>query len=103
MSVLVVVTPEAERQILALDAWWRANRTAAPGLFTEELAAAFEILAEAPQIGRRFRHSTISDVRRILLRTTRNHIYYKIHKGSAVVLAVWSAVRGTGPGLADSK
>lgn len=75
MTALVLLTPEAEAQIRTIDAWWRANRSAAPGLFTEELAAAFELLATAPQLGRAYRHPTVPGVRRVLLRATRHHVY----------------------------
>lgn len=99
MTVRIVVTPEAEEQARTIDTWWRNARPAAPGLFTEELAAAFALLGDAPEAGRRYPHPTLSDVRRILLRSSRYHVFYRIHQNDAVVLAVWSAVRGVGPKL----
>ena len=45
MDVLIV--SEAELQIRTIDDWWRAHRSAAPALFTEELAAAIELIASA--------------------------------------------------------
>lgn len=99
MTVRIVVTPEAEEQVRAIDTWWRNERPAAPGLFSEELAAAFALLGDAPQAGRRYPHATVSDVRRVLLRACRYHVYYRLHENDAVVLAVWSAVRGVGPEL----
>jgi hypothetical protein len=44
VSVTVVTTPEADEQIHVIDSWWRANRSAAPDLFTEELANCFNLL-----------------------------------------------------------
>ena len=41
MSRRLIVAPEAEAQIDAIDAWWRSNRPASPDLFAQELAAAF--------------------------------------------------------------
>ncbi|MBI3856832.1 MAG: type II toxin-antitoxin system RelE/ParE family toxin [Planctomycetes bacterium] len=99
MTVRIVVTPEAEEQARTIDTWWRKERPAAPGLFTEELAAAFALLGDAPQAGRRYPHPTMSDVRRILLRSSRYHVYYRLHENDVVVLAVWSGVRGSGPEL----
>jgi plasmid stabilization system protein ParE len=99
MTVRIVVTPEAEEQARAIDTWWRKERPAAPGLFTEELAAAFALLGDAPEAGRRYPHSTVSDVRRILLRSSRYHVYYRLLENEVVVLAVWSGVRGAGPEL----
>ena len=34
-----IASPDAEAQIEAIDAWWRANRPAARDLFRGELAA----------------------------------------------------------------
>jgi plasmid stabilization system protein ParE len=99
MTVRIVVTPEAEEQARTIDTWWRHERPAAPGLFTEELAAAFALLGHAPEAGRRYPHPTVSDVRRVLLRSTRYHVYYKLRENEVVVLAIWSGVRGTGPEL----
>jgi hypothetical protein len=36
--------PEADAQIREIENWWRRNRTASPDLFTNELAATFDIL-----------------------------------------------------------
>ena len=52
----VVVVPDAELQIRTIDGSWRENRLASPALFAEELAAALELIAGAPRIGRRRRH-----------------------------------------------
>jgi hypothetical protein len=38
-------------------------------------------------------------VRRVLLRSTRQHIDYEVRKDTVTVLAIWSAIRGRGPGL----
>ena len=99
MTARIVVTAEAEQQARTIDTWWRQERPAAPGLFTEELAAAFALLGDAPEAGRRYPHPTVSDVRRILLRSTRYHVYYRLQENDVVVLAVWSGVRGSGPEL----
>jgi plasmid stabilization system protein ParE len=99
MAARIVVTPEAEEQVRTIDSWWRRERPAAPHLFTEELSAAFALLAGAPQAGRRYPHPAITDVRRILLRSSRYQVYYRVHDEDVIVLAVWSAVRGSGPEL----
>jgi len=99
MTARIVVTPEAEYHARTIDLWWRQERPAAPSLFTEELAAAFALLGDAPEAGRRYPHPTVSDVRRILLRSTRFHVYYRLHENEVIVLAVWSGVRGVGPEL----
>jgi len=48
----VIVVPGAEAQIRTIDDWWRENRTAAPELFVQELAAAVALIQSSPQIGR---------------------------------------------------
>lgn len=95
----VEIVPDAELQIRTIDGWWRENRLAAPSLFTEELAAAIELVANAPRIGRRRRHPAVPGLRRVLLRATRYHLYYApAEDGDRLfVLAVWSALRGKGP------
>lgn len=97
----VVVVPDAEQQIRSIDGWWRENRLASPALFAEELAAAMELIATAPRIGRRRRHRKIPGLRRVLMRATRYHVYYAPSADGyrIYVLAVWSAMRGRGPSL----
>lgn len=95
----VIVLPEAEQQIRTIEDWWRENRPAAPALFTEELASAIELIARVPRFGRRCRHRAVSELRRVLLRATRYHVYYATSDDvqRIYVLAVWSAVRGSPP------
>jgi plasmid stabilization system protein ParE len=97
----VVVVPDAELQIRTIDGWWRENRLASPALFAEELAAAIELIAGAPRIGRRRKHSEIPELRRVLMRATRYHVYYApAADGQRIfVLAVWSAMGGRGPSI----
>jgi plasmid stabilization system protein ParE len=100
VSKPVFTTPEADLQIMEMDAWWRANRDKAPNLFEEELALAFEMIGAAPGVGKRYPHPGAA-VRRVLMRSTRNHVYYVEWDDRVVVVAVWGAVKGSGPDLAD--
>jgi plasmid stabilization system protein ParE len=95
----VIVVPEADAQIHAIDAWWRENRPAAPALFAEELAADLEVIAGAPRIGRRRIHGGVPGLRRVLMRSTRYHLYYAPSDDGLrlFVLALWSALRGRMP------
>jgi len=95
----VSVTPEAEGQVRAIDAWWRSERPQAPDLFIEELAEAFEMVRHFAGAGQRVPHGGVSGVRRVLLRASRFHVYYVEAAEHVEVLAVWSAVRGRGPSL----
>lgn len=99
MTVHLLIPPEVEKQILTIDNWWRENRPSARGLFAEELAAGFELLKSAPQVGRRYPHPTVKRVRRLLLRSSRYHIYYTSGEDVLIILSVWNAIRGTGPDL----
>lgn len=96
----VLIAPEADQQIRAIDDWWRENRLECPDLFAQELAAAIALIETWPLVGRRRRHRGVPGLRRVLLRTTRYHIYYvAVNESRLFVLAVWSAVRGRGPRL----
>ena len=99
MSLSVRTTPEADDQIREADSWWRANRAASPNLFADELAGSFDIIANTPNIGRLYRHSPVPGTRRVLLKSTRYHVYYAPHVDDVRVLAVWHARRGLGPPL----
>jgi len=99
VSLAVRTTPEADAQIRAIDSWWRTNRSAAPDLFLIELSDSFELLADAPQLGRLYRRSPVRQVRRLLLKATRYHVYYITATNEVQVLAVWHAQRGVGPPL----
>jgi plasmid stabilization system protein ParE len=99
MSAKVVTSPQADDDIRAIDTWWRENRPAARGLFSEELTEAMVLLAASPEMGRAYRDSGVARVQRLILRATRYHVYYVTDGELVTVLAVWSAVRGRGPRL----
>jgi plasmid stabilization system protein ParE len=89
----VVLTRRAERQIESIDTWWEANRPAAPLLFERELKSTLELVAVSPRIGTPTRSSRLPGVRRVLMRRTRYHVYYRAERGVLVVIAVWYAKR----------
>ena len=99
MNLPVRTTPEADAQVRAIDDWWRENRPSSPDLFLEELSESFDMLGDAPRIGRAYRQSPIPGTRRLLLNRTRYHVYYIPRPGEVTVLAVWHAQRGVGPPL----
>lgn len=55
-------------------------------------------LRAAPGIGKRYTHPR-AEVRRYLMRATRNHVYYVDRDDHVLVIAVWGAVTGSGPDL----
>lgn len=99
MRRTVVTTPEAEADALFIDSWWQVNRPAAPGLFLEELADVFSLLADMAGVGQRWPHPEVPDVRRLILRATRHHVYYVTTDDLVIVLAVWGAPRRGSPTL----
>lgn len=102
MSRRVIVSPEAEANVNAIDTWWRSNRKAAPNLFAEELGEVIELLELAPEVGRRYPHPEVRGVRRVPLRATRHHVYYVTAEDSVVILAVWGSIKGSGPKLSST-
>jgi len=95
------VSPRAERQIRAAAKWWRAHRTAAPALLTQELESAYALIEELPFAGERVPHPMIVGLRRILLGRTQYHLYYVVSEEERTldVLSLWHASRGKGPPL----
>jgi len=98
----VVVSPEADAQVRLVHRWWQEHRGSAPDLFAQELANAIATLEAAPSAGHRAPHPEVKGLRRILLRATHYHVYYVFDDDVVVVLAVWSAVMGSGPNLRRS-
>jgi len=91
VKVRLSTTRQADDQAIAAHDWWRTHRFAAPDLFRRELAAAFDLLANAPDVGKRYKHRGVPGLRRLLLPNTRYHVYY-IHDSERAVggsLAEW--------------
>ena len=74
-----------------VDRWWRENRLAAPELFAQELASAFETIATHPGVGRRYPDVRVVGVRRTVLRACRYHVYYVATDDEVVVLVIDAA------------
>lgn len=95
------VGKRAQRQADRIEEWWVENRSAVPGLFTDELEELFEHIRSTTAAGVRWPTSKRPDLRRILMPRTLNHIYFRVDeaKGVVHVLAVWGAPRERGPRL----
>jgi plasmid stabilization system protein ParE len=82
------VVPTAERHIRRASTWWAQNRPAAPALFHDELARAFDLITLQPDIAPIARELDLVGVRRFHLSRIRYHLYYR-HRGDLVeVLAL---------------
>jgi plasmid stabilization system protein ParE len=74
--------------------WWRTHRPAARQLLRAELAAACELLAANPSLGR-LDERRGGEIRRIVLPSVRYVLYYRVDEISREVqiLAFWHASR----------
>jgi plasmid stabilization system protein ParE len=97
--VNVRISKRARRDIERIQAWWAANRPAAPALFLDELARAERLLRDDPGFGLVYAAHDSRIVRRVLLVRTMHHLYYRFNRDQLVVLAVWGAPRARGPKL----
>lgn len=95
----VVFELRAAREIEDIDAWWRTNRPTAPLLFLTELERMLGILVLMPSVGAPAKSERLRDLRRVRLRRTRYHVYYRVRGENLEVLAVWHEAREAGPGL----
>lgn len=85
---------------MRIETWWTANRRAAPDLSQRELETTIAAVASAPTLGAVSAvDEEFPDVRRVLLRRTRYHVYYRVIGDVLEVLAIWHTARGEGPTL----
>jgi plasmid stabilization system protein ParE len=71
-----------------------------PDLFENEFAAALERIVGEPDIGSKYEGTDSKvPVLRLLLKKTKNHVYYAVEGDTIVVLSVWGAPKGEGPEL----
>ena len=95
----VAFHPRAAEDAAKIDAWWKVNRLAAPELFLTELQRALEAIARSPMVGTGASSDELRGARRVLMRRTRYHVYYRVTGDTLEVLAVWHSARGAGPEL----
>lgn len=97
----ITVTKLAQALIREAEAWWRANRTAAPNAIREELDRVFPMIAAQPQIGSRAANVTLQGVRRVHLPRVTYDLYYHVPEAPLrlEVVALWHSRRGKGPPL----
>jgi plasmid stabilization system protein ParE len=94
-ALTVAFTARATKQTRRALTWWRESRPAAPDLLEQELRSVLALVAAAPMLGAVARDNRIKDVRRVLLRRTRYHVYYRVQvaAGRLEVLALWHTSR----------
>jgi len=91
----------AQEQADKIQAWWAANRLAAPSLFIDELEQTFHRICNEAGVGIRWPTPRRPGLRRILMHETKNHVYFVVDPVEQVVhvLAVWGAPRRRPPKL----
>jgi plasmid stabilization system protein ParE len=97
--LIVEFTPAAQNQVDLAAAWWRANRTYAPMLFSDELSEALALLAAEPLLAHVFAEVEGKVVRKVRLPRTRYALYFTIDGEIITVHALWHGSRGSGPPL----
>jgi len=70
-------------------------------MLSDELEAAYTLIADMPFAGEAVPHSRISGLRRVLLGRTQHHLYYVVSEDASVVevLSLWHTSRGKPPRL----
>ena len=98
-SFQLLVTEQAADQIRNAGNWWADNRADVPSRLGEELERGFRLLVFQPLAGHLVPDAKAPEVRRILLRKTQHHVYYRVDTdpGAVVILAFWSVRQGTLP------
>lgn len=99
MSFRVRISPEAERQVRELEAWWAANRPPSRKTFKEALGAVVGHISRMPSIGRPCDDIELPGLRRLLIEGTPYAVFYSVDRDARRVLiaAVWSRARGSDP------
>ena len=94
----ILFLPPARFHVREAAQWWRENR-ASPELLERELDTALRLLARHPDIGPPVLQRP--GVRRLLLRKTQYHLYYRVDRAAGVVriVALWHTARGSEPEL----
>lgn len=99
MTRAMIIAPRARAQILNEQLWWLENRPKSPDLFDDELNRAFDLLLAEPYSGKNAKDPQHPNLRRLLLRRTRRHVYYVYDAAhdEILVVALWHAQSGSPP------
>jgi plasmid stabilization system protein ParE len=97
--VKVDLSEPAEIDIYRIDTWWRANRDHRD-IFRDELLAALDHIERTPNLGTPYETDEVDgEVRYVLLKKTKQQLYYTIEGDTVLVLAIWSSITGQPPRL----
>lgn len=96
----VLVAPRAARHLEQIEAWWHEQGLGSPTRLLGELAIVVELLRASPLAGPPYPRGG-PDVRRITLRRSHYHLYYRYapEHDRVELLAVWHNSRRRTPRL----
>ena len=95
----VRVSRRATRELERAVKWWLETYDVPPPLL-KELREVIAVLRALPEHGVPIRTVRGRVVRRVLLRESQYHVYYRVAEGEAVeIMSVWSTARGRTPKL----
>lgn len=100
----VKLQPRALQRARTIKIWWRRNRPGYEDVFEQELDRVTQALvAMSPRspIGTIYRVNGRVTIRRVLLPTSEQHLYYSIDetRDMVIIRSLWGARRGRGPRL----
>lgn len=97
----VQVSRHAVARELTIELWWRQNRLDAPDLFSEELIEALAYIEDFPEVPPIFKELDGYPVRRVLLKKTRQWVYYTVRRDLGIILieTIWGTSRDDPPPL----
>ena len=101
----VILAAKAAQQLHEIDAWWRDHRPDAVTLVADEFERCVELLENTPALGAPFRKTSVSGVRRLVMKKTR-HLVYHVHDPAhsvVYVIAVWGMPKDGPPPLDDPR
>jgi len=93
LTLTIIITPRARRQIEAAKAWWLRNRDKAPAALGDEIDRGLELIAERPRIGTRVYRLRRRGARKLYLERVRYDLYYEVRRNKLFVLSLWHASR----------
>jgi len=95
--VKVELSPRAKRELERIVEWWQTEYGEPPKKVFAELRVAARLLASFPEQGGRYALVRGHQVRRLLLRESQIHLYYRVDDSVVRLLAIWSTARRRAP------
>ncbi|HVW24898.1 MAG TPA: hypothetical protein VHC69_05980 [Polyangiaceae bacterium] len=95
----VVLSEEAEQDLMEIHAWWLEHHGDAPTKFIEEFIQTRHEIGRKPFIRKVYSVRKGVVIRRWLMTETVKHVYFTVEEDTVIILRIWDARRGVGPKL----